>query len=155
VAPGERQLAARATVPIAGRKSKPEGQKRNRHQPVHDWTEVPDVPFRGGQKLPARQPGGAAWPARTKQWWSALSSMPHCALWSAPDWQYALDTAFVHARFAAGDMRAATELRNREKLLGNTLDGRRGLRIRYVSPVDEHEEPAGVASLDEYRAALS
>ena len=72
-----------------------------------------------------------------------------------PDWQYALDTAQVHAQFASGNMRMATELRNREKLLGNTFDSRRGLRIRYVSPAEEHEEAAGVASLDEYRAALS
>jgi hypothetical protein len=142
-------------VPIAGRKPKPDGQKRNRHQPAHEWTEVQNVPFRGGQKLPARQPGGAAWPPRTKQWWAAISSMPHCSLWSAPDWQYALDTAQVHAQFSTGDMRMATELRNREKLLGNTFDSRRGLRIRYVSPTDEDEEPAGVASLDEYRAALA
>jgi hypothetical protein len=81
--------------------------------------------------------------------------MPHCVVWTQSDWEYAIDTAYVHATFASGDMRAATELRNREKLLGNTFDSRRDLRIRYVNPAEEHEEPAGVASLDEYRAALS
>lgn len=137
---------------VTGRKPKPDGQKRNRHQPVYDWVEVPDRPFKG-RPLPARQPGGAAWPPWTKQWWAAISKMPHCVLWGETDWRYALDTAVVAARFHAGDMRAAAELRNREKLLGNTFDARRDLRIRYVDP-NCREEPAGVTSLDDYRAAL-
>ncbi len=140
---------------VRGTKPKPDGQKRNRVKPTFEWTEVPDVPFEGAPKLPARWTEGRAWPARTKRWWAAISSMPHCVLWAEPDWEYAIDTAFVHAQFASGDMRVAAELRNREKLLGNTFDSRRDLRIRYVSPTDEHEEPAGVASLDEYRAALA
>jgi hypothetical protein len=79
--------------------------------------------------------------------------MPHCVLWSETDWEYAVDTAQVHAQFSTGDMRVAAELRNREKLLGNTFDARRDLRIRYVDP-NRPEEPAGVTSLDDYRAAL-
>ena len=80
--------------------------------------------------------------------------MPHCILWSASDWQFALDTAAVAAPFHAGeDLRPAlaTELRNREKLLGTTWDMRRDLRIRYVpAPVDP-ALPADVRSLDDYR----
>lgn len=142
-------------MPVVGRKPKPEGQKRNRVKPTYEWTEVADVPFGDGPKLPARWLDGRAWPARTKRWWAVISTMPHCVVWTPTDWEYALDTAFVHAQFASGDMRMATELRNREKLLGNTFDSRRDLRIRYVTPADDREETASVASLDEYRAALS
>jgi hypothetical protein len=138
---------------VPGTKPKPDGQKRNRVKPTFEWTEVPNRPFRGAPRLPARQANGMAWPARTKKWWSAISRMPHCVLWAETDWEYAVDTAQVHAQFSAGDMRMAAELRNREKLLGNTFDARRDLRIRYVDP-NRPEEPAGVTSLDDYRAAL-
>lgn len=79
--------------------------------------------------------------------------MPHCVLWSETDWAYALDTAQVHAKFSTGDMRVAAELRNREKLLGNTFDSRRDLRIRYVD-ANHQDEPAGVTNIGDYRAAL-
>lgn len=34
-------------MPMAGRKPKPDGQKRNRMPPTHDWVEIPDEPYRG------------------------------------------------------------------------------------------------------------
>lgn len=142
-------------MPVAGRKPKPDGQKRNRHAPTHDWVEVPNVPFADGRRLPPKRPGGKAWPARTKAWWRVVSSMPHCVLWAASDWEYALDTAQVAAEFHDGDVRVATELRNREKLLGTTLDFRRDLRIRYVDSKPEAEERADVTSLDDYRQSLA
>ena len=142
-------------MPVAGRKPKPDDQKRNRHKPTYDWVEVPDLPFSGGPKLPVKRTEGRAWPVRTKRWWAVISAMPHCAIWTDADWEYALDTAYVHAEFASGDMRQAAELRNREKLLGNTFDSRRDLRIRYVTLTEEREEAAGVASLADYRAALA
>ena len=141
-------------MPVTGRKPKPDGQKRNNHKPTHDWIDVVDVPFSGGRKLPARWLDGRAWPTRTKAWWAAISTMPHCLLWDPADWEYAIDTAFVHARFATGELRAATELRNREKLLGNTFDSRRDLRIRYVPAAAELEESAGVTRMDDFRASL-
>lgn len=91
------------------------------------------------------------WPAETRRWWRAVSRMPHCALWTESDWQYALDTACVAAAFHSGDARVAGELRQREKVLGTTQDARRDLRVRYVEPVDEGEAPAGVAVMDRYR----
>lgn len=141
-------------MPVAGRKPKPDGQRRNRHAPTHDWAEVVDVPFSGGPRLPSKRPGGRPWPARTKSWWTVVSSMPHCSLWSAADWEFAFDTAQLAAEFHDGDVRVATELRNREKVLGTTADFRRDLRIRYVSAVTEAEEARDVTRLDDYRAAL-
>lgn len=90
------------------------------------------------------------WSAETRRWWDRVSSMPHCALWSDSDWQFALDTACVAAAFHAGDARLAGELRQREKVMGTTQDARRDLRIRYVEPV-ENQESAGVAVMDRYR----
>lgn len=138
-------------MPVAGRKPKPQGQARHRVQPVHDWSEVPNVPFKGGPRLPAKRLEGKPWPARTKAWWAAVSSMPHCVLWSPSDWEFAIDTALIAAEFHDGKVTAATELRYREKVLGTTADFRRDIRVRYVDPTTEPVEAAGVTSLDEYR----
>lgn len=136
-------------MPVAGRKPKPQGQAVTRHKPIHDWTDVPDVPYAGPiPKLPQRRGG---WPARTKRKWGAWSTMPHCSLWGPAEWDFALDALELAAQFHEGNPRVATELRNRERVLGTTLDFRRDLRIRYVDPPKEQEQPASVTSLDEYR----
>jgi hypothetical protein len=142
-------------MPVAGRKPKPDGQKRNRVKPTHDWVEVADVPFAEAPKLPSRMPDGRGWPAWTKRWWSTVSAMPHCVLWDDSDWQFAIDTALIAAEFHRGESRVATELRQREKILGTTMDARRDLRIRYVSQEAELEEAADVTSLADYRDALA
>ncbi len=48
-----------------------------------------------------------------------------------------------------GPIGLATELRNRENVLGTTIDSRRDLRIRYTEPASS--PPAGVTNLDQYR----
>ena len=138
-------------MPVRGTKPKPDDQKRNRVKPAHDWVEVVDAPFEGGPDLPVRDKG---WPARTVQWWSVVRAMPHCVLWSAADWEFALDTALIAAEFHGGDMRVAPELRQREKILGTTMDARRDLRVRYVSEKPA-EEAQGVTSLADYRSSIA
>lgn len=99
------------------------------------------------------------WPAETKRWWRTVSRMPHCVLWTDADWQFALDTALIAAGFHAGDMRLATELRAREKILGTTGDARRDLRIRYVDQAAEdeaNEDDAGsVTAMADYKRMVS
>ena len=136
---------------LAGRKPKPEGQARNRNKPVHEWTEVENVPFSGGPKLPTRRTNGRGWLKRTRDKWAAWSSMPHCTLWGPAEWDFALDAIELAAQFHEGDTRVATELRNREKVLGTTGDFRRDLRIRYVDPKAEVSTGENVTSLDDYR----
>lgn len=140
-------------MPVTGRKAKPEGQAVNRHKPTHDWTEVVNAPFEGGPKLPKMQPNGASWPAWTKRWWGVVSTMPHCTLWTDSDWEFAFDTAALKAAFHTTSTNAlATEIRNREKVLGTTTDYRRDLRIRYVEPpVERPDDAAKVTQLDDYR----
>lgn len=87
----------------------------------------------------AERPAG--WPVETLRWWQAISRMPHCVVWAHSDWQFALDTAVIAAAFHAGDYRLASELRQREKVLGTTVDARRDLRIRYLH-LDNDDEVA-------------
>lgn len=129
---------------IVGRKPKPEDQRRNPVAPRYDWTDVVDAPYEGAK--PALPPRRGRWPTATKQWWERISRMPHCILWTETDWQFALDTALVHAAFVGGNDRGArTELRHREKRMGTTFETLRDLRIRYVEalPVEVSEEGDG------------
>jgi len=136
---------------VRGTKPKPEGQARNRNKPVHDWTEVVDTPHTGGPKLPKAQPDGRPWPLWTKRWWDVLVKMPHCSLWSSSDWEFAFDTAVLKAKFHTDVTTAlATEIRNREKVLGTTADFRRDLRIRYVE-AQAAKTTGNVTSMDDYR----
>lgn len=136
-------------MPVQGRKPKPQGQAVNRVRPTYDWVEVEDRPFDEPHRLPPKRPDGQAWPVSTKRWWRVVSTMPHCVLWTEADWQFAIQTAVLVAAFDEGDLKLGTELRNRDKKLGMTLDSRRDLRIRYVEP--KPETPLEVVSLDEYR----
>jgi hypothetical protein len=140
-------------MPAAGRKPNEGTPVRHRVKPTHDWIEVADVRFAGSPALPKVQAGQPSWPTQTQRWWKAISTMPHCALWGEEDWAFAIDTAFVSAQFHRGDIKAATELRQREKVMGTTLDARRDLRIRYV-PAGADEERVGITAIEEYRKRL-
>lgn len=135
-----------------------------RHKPV-DWDEYDDVPFDLAPPLRPRAAGGMSvmdvgaansddWPQATLGWWRAISTMPHAKDWTPGDWQFAMDTAEVHARtMEAWKGYGGTELRQREAILGSYAEARRKLRIRYVKPKTQNETaaPAGVTRLDDYR----
>lgn len=143
-------------MPPRGRKPKPPGHAVNRNQRVHDWLEVEDVPFEDGPELPADGVPGLnlPWPNRTRDKWDAWRTMPHCSHWGPAEWDYALDTIGIAALFhLTGESKYATELRNREKVIGTTMDFRRSLRIRYVAPkvATDAGGDATVANLADYR----
>ena len=135
---------------IAGRKPNEGAPVRHRVPPVHQWTDVEDAPFEGAPPLPPKR---GAWSKATRRWWEAVSTMPHCCLWTPTDWQFAFDTALVASRFHGGDVKAAYELRAREKVMGTTLDSRRDLRIRYVAQLKQ-DVPASVTAIEDYRRAV-
>ena len=143
---------------VRGTKPKPAALSRNRNTPQADWVEVPNVPYAGdrpelqesrtvvtrdGQVQVDLQP-------LTLRWWDTVSRMTHCSLWTDSDWMFALTTATVADAAFCGIASAATELRNREKVMGTTVEYRRDLRIRYVDQA-VIEKPAEVANIADYR----
>lgn len=131
-----------------GTKPKPEDQRRNpTNRALVDWVQVVDKPYAG--KVP-RLPWTPM--PETKRWWQVVTKMPHCVLWDDGDWQFAVDTAHVHEVFLkTGQINAASELRQREKLMGMTWDARRDLRIKYVEAVEDDSENAPVSIADRRR----
>lgn len=155
-------------MPISG--AKPSDRPTvNRNKPTHDWINVPNRPYTGPKpELPltrqvmVKNGEVEIVPVedRTREWWRVISSMPHCILWSESDWIFALDTAMVHAASVYGSVTASSELRQRERILGVTIDARRDLRIRYVD--EESQEGttstlgvAGVTQIKDRRSRLA
>jgi hypothetical protein len=60
----------------------------------------------------------------------------------------------VHASASHGSVSAMSELRQREKIMGTTVDARRDLRIQYVEPQILESVPAAVINIDERRTRL-
>lgn len=149
-------------MPPAGAKPKPPGHSVTRHALTHDWLEVENVPFADGPELPdAGVPGlsnpnsgsPTPWPRRTRDKWDAWRTMPHCKLWGPAEWDFALDSIGMAALYhITGEQKYATELRNREKILGTTMDFRRSLRIRYTEPKVDATTSGDVVSMSDYRA---
>lgn len=152
-------------MPPRGAPQKPPGQAVNRNQHVHEWLEVEDVQFEGGPDLPERMSASVTlvkdepamrlpWHQRTRDKWDVWRAMPHCKYWGPAEWDYALDSIEIAGLFHhTGEQKYATELRNREKVLGTTLDYRRALRIRYVEPKTTTEgegDGASVTNIADY-----
>ena len=144
-------------MPVVGRPPKPQGQAVNRNKATHDWIEVEDIPYAGARpELPPSRtiitqfgPESIPLQSLTRSWWESVSTMPHCKLWTPSDWAFALATALVADAAFVGGAGAATELRNREKVMGTTVDYRRSLRIRYVEP--KTVKLVEVSQIDDYR----
>lgn len=138
-------------MPLPGPNPRDKSEKRFRGAPTHDWIEVENLPFEDGPELPEFRSDGRQWSARIKAKWDAWRRLPHAKLWGPAEWDFALDTieiaALLHEK---GSPNLATELRNREKVLGTTLDYLRAIRVRYVEPKG-NDAPAGVTNIADYR----
>lgn len=75
-------------------------------------------------------------PNEAKIWWSAVSSMPHCVLWTPSDWQFFKSTFYLACHCYSGEAKYFAELRQREEKMGVTSASRLALRIRYIEPED-------------------
>ncbi|MET0701663.1 MAG: hypothetical protein ABWY93_18590 [Mycobacterium sp.] len=123
------------------------------------WTEIPDQPYTGPSLELPPLPGQMVWLPQVEAWWEQIRSMPHCVLWTATDWMFALETAYMKldwwSEYFGGAVHAnkATEIRRREDQIGTTLEARRKLLIRYVPvetmPIAGADDPVAVTDRDE------
>lgn len=136
----------------------------NRNPKVHDWAEFTNVPYAGPRpELPASRE--VRWVSKedgpqvelvdlkplTLQWWEALTTLPHCVVWSPADWMFAVATALIADAVFSGDMTRAAELRQREALMWATEDSRRSNKVRYVDATVATDAKATVTDLDRFR----
>ena len=79
------------------------------------------------------------WPERTREWWRMWNESPLTDDYTQTDWDFLLDTAFLHAQFWQGDTKLGSELRLRVAKFGATPEDRARLRIQFAQ-ADEAEE---------------
>lgn len=153
-------------MPIHGVVPKPRDEIRHRVPAVHEWIDVPDSEFTRGPAIRNRErPSGEPWPRAALERWNVWRRMPHARLWTRADWAFAFDAIELFAQIWEGrvDLNGDRikswqasimhELRDREKVMGTTIDYRRSLRIRYVAA--DTSAAAGsagtVANIADYR----
>jgi hypothetical protein len=84
------------------------------------------------------------WQRITRHWWDTWRRSPQSRAFSETDWNFLLETAFLHAELVAGNAQVASELRLRESKLGATLEDRQKLRIQVKQPeVEQPREASG------------
>lgn len=119
-----------------------------------EWQDVPDAPYTGpGSERDLPEIPGLPWYETTVAWWMTVQRMPHCRLWTESDWHFALMSAMVVNQMygelygGALPVNLVSEIRQREALIGMTMEQRRKLGIRYVDPAQfPGEFPNGVSS---------
>lgn len=82
-----------------------------------------------------------AWPAVTREWWTAWGRAPMSAGWTEIDWLTALECAILHAEFWEGNVKVAAELRQRVAKLGGYPDDRK--RQGFFDKPDEDKPAEG------------
>lgn len=85
------------------------------------------------------------WPERTRTWWRMWSESPLTDDYTQTDWDFLLDTAFLHAQFWQGETKLASEIRLRVAKFGATPEDRARLRIQFAQ-ADEAESKRGRTS---------
>lgn len=122
----------------------PKNTPKHGHSGGAGFVDVVNVPYSGPgaeRDLPAIP--GMEWFPQVVGWWEVVRRMPHCTLWEASDWLFAIETAMLKnyymAEFFGGVVHAtmASEIRRREDQLGTTMEARRKLGIRYMDPIDD------------------
>lgn len=93
----------------------------------------PTTTLRAETASQPKLPGKAGdWPQRTRQWWRMWGQSPQAEHFSSSDWDFLLDTAYLHAAFVQGDLKQAGELRLRVAKFGATPEDRARLRMQFA-----------------------
>lgn len=101
---------------------------------------VPDTPYEGDvPELPA-----ADWHPATLQWWRTWTSAPQAHMFTATDWQFLIETAYLANAFYSGNMSVASELRLRVAKFGATPEDRARLRLQFIPPEEDDKPPLAV-----------
>lgn len=98
-------------------------------------------------KLPAdlRNAEGkkVSWHPRTREWWKTWCDSELSNDFTATDWSFLLDTAYMHHLFwAEGKVKVAAELRLRVAKFGATPEDRARLRIVFAEADERESRPS-------------
>lgn len=77
------------------------------------------------------------WHPRTLTWWDTWRRSPLAKEFGPTDWDFLVDTAFLHSAMWNGDVRLAGELRLRSAKFGATPEDRLRLKVQIEDEVEQ------------------
>lgn len=108
---------------------KPANKKSRRS--TADDAQILEIPKTGQPRLPN------GYCSQTRLWWRAWKDYPLAEAFSAADWAFLLDTAFIHnLAYTEGEYRLFSEVRQRVQQFGVTPYARAKLRIQFATAQD-------------------
>lgn len=117
---------------------KPADQRRRANKPP----KAREVEY-DGEPIGPDLPFGFDWPDQTRIWWDNWRRSIVARTWVATDWDFAMDTAMVHAEFWSGNTSIGPELRLRVAKMGATQEDRARMNIAAVEPEQKTAKPRG------------
>jgi hypothetical protein len=125
-------MAGRGAAPKAAHQRPRDTARRIDANAIH----VPDRPYDGQvPELPAHD-----WLPATLLWWETWTKSPQAHLFTATDWMFLIETAFIANAFFSGNLQSASELRLRVAKFGATPEDRARLRLKF-SPIEDEDTP--------------
>jgi hypothetical protein len=89
------------------------------------------------------------WHPRTLAWWDTWRRSPLAQEFGQTDWDFLIDTAFLHSQMWGGEVRLAGEVRLRAAKFGATPEDRLRLKVQ----VDQEAEQVAKAPAPKARKA--
>lgn len=89
------------------------------------------------------------WHPRTLAWWETWRRSPLAQEFGQTDWDFLIDTAFLHSQMWAGEVRLAGELRLRSAKFGATPEDRLRLKVQ----IDQEAEQVAKTPVPKARKA--
>lgn len=87
-------------------------------------------------------------------WWETWANSPQAEHFGSTDWLFLTETAFIAAAFYAGDLKVASELRQRVAKFGATPEDRARLRMQFAQADEADAKRPPVARSRERRGTL-
>lgn len=106
----------------------------------------PDDVLRGPE-LPERE-----WHPQTQRWWETWRKSPQAQTFTDADWDFLMDTAFLHHELWSGTIGVAAELRQRVSKFGASPEDRLRLKLRIDDAVEQVVEDSSMP--DDRKARL-
>lgn len=135
---------------LAGTGSAPKarGQRRNHAEPQRgEWVTIAPLAVPVLPGLPRRAGLEGPWSLRTKRAWEAWRSDPASGMYGPAEVQGAIDLAYVYEQWVRdGTAALASEIRQRQDILGLSAKGKQDRRWRVASAAEE-EAPAAVTQI--------
>lgn len=114
----------------------PDSIRAKDHKDIIETTVVGSKPKLRGEPLPE----DVSWHSRTQAWWENWRRSPLAENFGTTDWDFLLETAFLHTQFWNGSHSLAAELRLRVSKLGATPEDRLRLRLEITNPENDSTE---------------